>query len=84
MDLKELKSKSNQLHVMVRIGKNGITDNTIEEISKNLKAHKLIKIKLLKSFPELENRKEIAKSLAEKTGSQLIQATGFTIVLHKR
>lgn len=41
---------------IVQIGKNGITDNTYEEILKNLRKNKEIRVKLLRNFLRQEDR----------------------------
>ena len=81
----ELKQKAKGLLPLLRIGKNGITENQIKEIKKLLQKKKLVKIKLLKSFiePTKKKRKEIARDLAKKTDSELVDLTGFVIVLYK-
>ena len=81
MEIKKLRSKAKNLEPIVRKGKNGLTEQVIKEIQKQLNKKKLIKIKLLKS---VENRKELAKEIAEKTNSILIEAVGFVVVLYKR
>ena len=73
----------NQLKPAVRIGKNGITDSTIDEILKILKKKKTIKVKFLNSFMDGKVKKEVFEEVAKKTGSKLLQSRGFTIVLHK-
>lgn len=66
------------------VGKNGVTDSLIEEINRQLKDNKLVKIKILKSAMESMPRDEIAHALAEKTGARLIEVRGNTVVLFKR
>ena len=83
MEISELKSKSKLLRPIVRIGKNGIDETQIDEIKKHLKKRKLIKIKLLKSSRK-ESIKEIAKEVAEKTNSILVDVIGFVFVLYKK
>ncbi|MFC1728035.1 YhbY family RNA-binding protein [Nanoarchaeota archaeon] len=78
---KQLRAKAKVLEPVVRMGKNGLTDAIIKEIKKQLSKRKLIKIKLLKS---VENRKELAKQIADKTGGELIESVGFVVVLYKR
>jgi len=70
------------LQPLVRIGKNGINDSIIAEIVKQLKKHKLVKIKLLQSFEC--DRKKVAKELALNTSSELISAVGGSVVLYRR
>lgn len=79
--IKEMRAKAKVLEPIVRIGKNGLTDASVLEIKKQLARKKLIKIKLLKT---VEDRKLLAKQIAEKTDSELIEAVGFVVVLCKR
>ncbi len=83
MKNKELLEKTNLLKPVLRIGKNGLTENVIKELKNQLKKKKLIKVKLLKSFIEGKDKKKIAKEIANKTNSKLIQQIGFVVVLYK-
>ncbi|MBW2980980.1 YhbY family RNA-binding protein [Candidatus Woesearchaeota archaeon] len=80
----KLRSKAKTLEPIVRIGKNGLTEGTINEIKLQLKKKKLIKIKLLKSFVQDEDRKELARKISSLTDSEIIESVGFIIVLHKK
>ena len=79
----QLKEKAKTLEPVIRIGKNGFTENTIKEIKKQLNKKKLIKVKLLKAFISEKNKKEVAKEIAQKTNSQLINLVGFVVILYK-
>jgi len=70
----------------VRIGKRGISKETIEEIKNILKKYGIIKVKILKNFRDLYDykREEVAKILAKKTNSQIVEIRGFTILLSKK
>ncbi len=80
----ELKGMAARMESSTHVGKNGVTDSLIEEINRQLKDNKLVKVKVLKSALESMPRDEIAKVLAEKTGSELIEVRGNTVVLFKR
>jgi len=80
---KKLKEKAKTLEPVIRIGKNGLTENTIKEIKKQLNKKKLIKVKLLRAFISDKNKKEVAKEIAQETNSQLIDLVGFVVVLYK-
>jgi RNA-binding protein len=80
----ELKGQASKLEAITHIGKNGVTPTLIEEIKRQLKDNKLIKVKLLKSAVEEMPRAEIAKALAGQTGSEIIEVKGNTVVLFKR
>lgn len=79
----KLKEKAKTLEPVIRIGKNGLTESTIKEIKKQLNKKKLIKVKLLRAFISDKNKKEVAKEIAQKTNSQLINLVGFVVVLYK-
>ena len=80
----ELRSTAANIEPATHIGKNGVTDSLIEEINRQLKDNKLIKVKVLKSAMESMPREEIARQLAAKTGAELIEVRGNTVVLFKR
>ena len=80
----KLRSKAKTLEPIVRIGKNGLTEGTLNEIKLQLKKKKLIKIKLLKSFVQDKDRKELAKKVSSLTNSEIIESVGFIIVLYKK
>lgn len=84
--IKELKSKATAIKNFTSLGKNGITDNLIIQIKNYLKANKLCKIKVLRSFLDESgmDKKVVAEELAQKTGSELVQLVGLNVVLYKR
>jgi len=82
MNLIELRNKAKNIQPSVRIGKYGINLAAIEEIKRQLKNKKLVKIKLLKNSGM--DTKETAKELAVKTDSLLVDRVGRIIVLHKK
>jgi RNA-binding protein len=77
----ELKSKAYNLNPNIRVGKNGLTDNITIEVKKQLKQHKLIKIKFLKSSLPIE--KANLEKLSLDTSSEIIENKGNTLVLYK-
>ena len=81
--MKALRAKAHDLKVIAQIGKNGITINLVKDVKYHLHNKKLVKVKLLNSFIEGKDKKEIAKDLALKTSSKVLQVVGNVIVLHK-
>ena len=81
---KKLKERARSLEPIIRIGKNGLTIGLINEIKRQLKKKKLVKIKLFKNFLRNKDKKLIAKEIAEKTNSILIEWVGFVVVLYKK
>ncbi len=80
----EMRGMAARMESSTHIGKNGVTPSLVEEVSRQLKDNKLVKVKLLKSALDELSREEIAKLLAEQTHSELIEVKGNTVVLFKR
>ena len=74
-----LRAQANQLDVTLQIGKDGIKATTATELAAQLKAKKLVKVKLLPSA-----HGTALDELAEKTGSQIVEKKGHTAVFYKR
>ena len=65
-----------------QIGKGGITDTIVEELSKALDSRELIKLSVLKN--NLDSPSEILQELAEKLKAEPVCAIGNKIVLYRR
>jgi len=75
----ELTGKAQGLPAAVHIGKDGITQTVIDEVMRQLKNTKLVKIRLL---PSLEKDRKVAGAdLAMATSSVLVEVRGRTVVL---
>ncbi|MFI5383577.1 MAG: YhbY family RNA-binding protein [Methanosarcina thermophila] len=81
--LYRLKAEANQLSPILNIGKNGVTDTLIEELNKQIKANRLVKVRVLKSAEDGKDLKDIAEEIAAATKSNLIEVRGRTVVLYK-
>jgi len=81
--LYKLKAEASGLKPILNVGKNGITDSVIEEVKKQVKANRLVKIKMLKTTPGADNIKEAAQELADSTKTTLIEIRGNTVVLYR-
>jgi len=82
--MKKIRSEARKIEPIMRIGKNGITENVVNEIVKLLKKRGYIKIKFLHSFIGMEDRKEAGKELAEKSNSDIVEQVGGVVVLMKK
>ena len=78
-----MKSEANQISPILNIGKNGVTDTLIEELNKQIKANRLVKVRVLKSAEEGKDVKAIADEIADATRSTLIEVRGRTVVLYR-
>ena len=81
--LYRLKAEANQLSPILNIGKNGVTDTLIEELNKQIKANRLVKVRVLKSAEDGKDLKDIAEEIAAATRSNLIEVRGRTVVLYR-
>jgi RNA-binding protein len=76
---KELMRRANELDPTVHVGKEGTDQGLMEEIVKQLKKNRLIKVKVL---PNSESdTSEIAAEIAEATDSVAVDVRGGVIVL---
>lgn len=63
------------------MGKNGVTDNFIEQINDVLEKRELLKISVLQNC--LEDKEDIAKEVSEATDSHVVSIIGNTIILYR-
>ena len=80
-DRAKLRSLSNSLKDLVFIGKDGVTDNVVEQINDNLFAHELIKIKTQKNAPDTLSF--LAEEICNKCGCELVAIVGNKIIVYK-
>lgn len=79
--LKRLIKEAKASHADVRIGKKGVTEEVVKEIKRRLDEHKVVKVKI---GIEVEDRREFARLVAEKTNAKLIEIRGYTFILAKK
>lgn len=77
-----LRSLAQKLEPIFQVGKNGVNENQLIQISNALEARELIKINLLNSTPD--DKHSIANEIASKTNSDVVQIIGNKITLYKR
>ncbi len=65
-----------------QVGKGGITDNMVEDISKALECRELIKITVLKN--NMDSPAGVLQELAEKLKAEPVCAIGNKIVLYRK
>ena len=76
-----LKGLAMNIDPVFQIGKSSLTPEFTESISEVLEARELIKISVLKNC--MDEPKELANILAERTHSEVVQVIGKKIVLYK-
>lgn len=76
-----LKGLANNLDPIFQLGKNGLSENFINQVEEALETREIIKIKILQNC-DLE-AKEVAVELAEKLDAEFVQSIGSKFVLYK-
>lgn len=76
-----LKGLAMNIEPVIQIGKSCLTPEVTEAVAETFNTRELIKIAVLKNC--MEDPKEIASMLAERTSSQVVQVVGKKIVLYK-
>ena len=81
----DLKRDAVHLSPILNVGKSGITDSLVEELFKQLKQNKLVKIKILKSAAVgSTERMALAEELSSRTCPQLVEVRGSNAVLYQK
>ena len=76
-----LKGLAMNLEPVFQIGKSSVTPENIEAIAETFNTRELVKIAVLKNC--IDDPKEIANVVAERTRSQVVQVIGKKFVLYK-
>lgn len=77
-----LRAQANSLAVVFQVGKGEIDEALVQSTADCLAARELIKMKVLENSPY--TTREAAELLAERTGSECVQAIGSKFVLYKQ
>ncbi len=77
-----LKSLANGLEPIFQVGKSSLTPEFTEAINEAFNTRELLKIAVLKNC--IDDPKEIAEAVSERTHSQVVQVIGKKIILYKR
>lgn len=67
---------------ILTIGKDGVSENTLNQADGALGARELIKGRVLNTAPE--GPEETAAAIAEATGAELVQVVGRNFLLYRR
>ncbi len=76
-----LKSLASVIDPILQIGKSSLTPEYIEAVREAFNTRELIKINVLKNC--IDDPKEMAQIIADRSGSQVVQVIGRKIVLYK-
>lgn len=76
-----LRKKAHDLDALVRIGKEGVTDNLIQSILDAIESRELIKVKILQNCEE--EKMKIMEQLSQCKEFEVVGIIGRTIILFK-
>ena len=77
-----LKGLAMELTPIIQIGKSGLTPELTQAVQEAVDARELIKISVLQNC--LEDPREMAQTIADRTRSEVVQVIGKKIVLYKQ
>ena len=70
-----------ELKPVIRIGKNGVTENIINDVKNLVKKKKIVKIKVLRSALNSETMKDIADKIVKEANLRIVQIRGHSVVV---
>lgn len=76
-----LRSEAHHLTPIFQVGKGGVNDHMLKQISEALEVRELLKVSILTNNEDDKN--DVAIKLAKGTKSELVQLIGLTVVLYK-
>ncbi|VVB87432.1 CRS1 / YhbY (CRM) domain protein [uncultured archaeon] len=79
----QYRAEASELELSMHIGKSGI-EKVVEELKKQLKTKKMVKVKFLRTALLEGNKQELSEKLADLTDSELIEVRGNTAVFRRK
>lgn len=76
-----LKGLAMNIEPIFQVGKSSLTPELVDAVAESFNTRELIKISVLKNC--MDDPKEIAQTIAERTRSHVVQVIGKKIVLYK-
>lgn len=76
-----LRASAHHLGPIFQVGKAGVNDNMIKQISEALEARELLKVSVLQNCDE--DKHTVAEALSAGTNADIVQIIGNIIVLYK-
>jgi putative YhbY family RNA-binding protein len=79
---RDLKGRAHHLEPVVMIGDAGLTPEVVREIDANLKAHELIKVRVMGN--DRKARMDLVSAVCEQTGALPVQQIGKILVFYRK
>lgn len=80
-EIKELKAMAQEIKPKILVGKNGLTEGTLQSIDEVLTADEIVKIKFLNNSIDIDQ--ELCKDLAGELDAEFVQKIGRVVVLYR-
>ena len=77
----QLRGLANGLETIFQVGKGGLSEQLFKQADDALEARELIKLRVLETAPI--SSREAADTVAEKTGSDVVQVIGTRFILYR-
>lgn len=74
--------------ITINVGKNGLTENLINEINLQLEKRGVVKVRMLRNFRSInliegKGKKELAEEIASKVNGKLVDFRGFVLTFKR-
>jgi len=76
---KEIMRRANEINATLHVGKDGLKESVFEELRTQIKANRIVKVKVLPSSES--DTADIAAALAEATDSVIVDVRGNVLIL---
>lgn len=76
-----IKKKAHDLEPLVRIGKDGVTENLIQSILEAIDSREILKVKILQNCEK--EKEEVLEELSGRNEFEVVGLIGRTIILYK-
>ncbi len=77
----QLRGMANDFETILQVGKMGISENTVKQVSDALEARELIKMSVLETCPITS--REAADELAQRVKADVVQVIGRKFILYR-
>lgn len=81
--LRRLIERSGTMKPTIWIGKNGVTKTLIKQVVAQLKAKKIVKLKVQRPMAESESMQDIVGKILKASNSSLVSIRGRTFTIYK-
>lgn len=76
-----LRKEAHDIDAIFQVGKGGVSPNLIKHVAEAIEVRELIKISILQNCDQ--PKEEVAEMVSSRSGSELVQVIGRTIILYK-